>query len=82
MYDKARRGESIELSPRQISIFQFDIERSLEDRFFFFVFPLPLKLLDVIHLSTRTFAHILHPFYHYGFCLVSLYKVYATHTKM
>ncbi|XP_015383296.2 uncharacterized protein LOC102611441 isoform X2 [Citrus sinensis] len=32
MYDKARRGESIELSPRQISIFQFDIERSLEDR--------------------------------------------------
>ncbi|GLT33192.1 hypothetical protein SLA2020_077980 [Shorea laevis] len=32
MYDKARRGESIELSPRRISIFKFDIERSLEDR--------------------------------------------------
>lgn len=32
MYDKARRGESIELSPRRISIYQFDIERSLEDR--------------------------------------------------
>ncbi|VFQ58562.1 unnamed protein product [Cuscuta campestris] len=32
MYDKARRGESIELSPRRVSIFQFDIERSLEDR--------------------------------------------------
>ncbi|KAL9246282.1 hypothetical protein vseg_019838 [Gypsophila vaccaria] len=32
MYDKARRGESIELSPRRISIFQFDVERSLEDR--------------------------------------------------
>lgn len=32
MYDKARRGETIELSPRRISIFQFDIERSLEDR--------------------------------------------------
>ncbi|KAH9624812.1 hypothetical protein KSS87_018128, partial [Heliosperma pusillum] len=32
MYDKARRGESIELSPRRISILQFDIERSLEDR--------------------------------------------------
>ncbi|WRX20836.1 Pseudouridine synthase II [Theobroma cacao] len=32
MYDKARRGESIELSPRRISIFHFDIERSLEDR--------------------------------------------------
>lgn len=32
MYEKARRGESIELSPRQISIFQFDIERSLDDR--------------------------------------------------
>ncbi|KAL5079950.1 hypothetical protein RYX36_008371 [Vicia faba] len=32
MYDKARRGESIELSPRRISIFQFDIERSLDDR--------------------------------------------------
>ncbi|KAJ7974669.1 putative tRNA-pseudouridine synthase [Quillaja saponaria] len=32
MYDKARRGESVELSPRRISIFQFDIERSLDDR--------------------------------------------------
>ncbi|KAK7265972.1 hypothetical protein RIF29_18609 [Crotalaria pallida] len=32
MYEKARRGESIELSPRRISIFQFDIERSLNDR--------------------------------------------------
>ncbi|KVH92871.1 Pseudouridine synthase, catalytic domain-containing protein [Cynara cardunculus var. scolymus] len=27
----SRRGESIELSPRRISIFQFDVERSLED---------------------------------------------------
>lgn len=32
LYEKARRGESIELSPRRISIFQFDIERSLDDR--------------------------------------------------
>ncbi|KAA8548161.1 hypothetical protein F0562_004578 [Nyssa sinensis] len=32
MYEKARRGESIELSPRRISIFQFDIERSLDNR--------------------------------------------------
>lgn len=32
MYEKARRGENIELSPRRISIFQFEIERSLEDR--------------------------------------------------
>lgn len=32
MYEKARRGESIELSPRRISIFQFEIERSLDDR--------------------------------------------------
>ncbi|MED6208061.1 hypothetical protein PIB30_041451 [Stylosanthes scabra] len=32
MYDKARRGENVELSPRRISIFQFDIERSLDDR--------------------------------------------------
>ncbi|OMO59323.1 Pseudouridine synthase II [Corchorus capsularis] len=32
MYEKARRGESVELSPRRISIFNFDIERSLEDR--------------------------------------------------
>ncbi|XP_062105625.1 uncharacterized protein LOC133817202 [Humulus lupulus] len=32
LYEKARRGESIELSPRLISIFQFDIERSLDDR--------------------------------------------------
>lgn len=37
MYDKARRGESVELSPRRISIFQFEIERSLEDRFFPFL---------------------------------------------
>lgn len=32
MYEKARRGETIELSPRRISIFKFDIERSLNDR--------------------------------------------------
>ncbi|XP_077227500.1 pseudouridine synthase family protein [Tasmannia lanceolata] len=32
MYEKARRGEMVELSPRRISIFQFDIERSLDDR--------------------------------------------------
>ncbi|KAK3410254.1 hypothetical protein EUGRSUZ_J02259 [Eucalyptus grandis] len=32
MYDKARRGETVELSPRRISILKFDIERSLEDR--------------------------------------------------
>ncbi|XP_052155154.1 uncharacterized protein LOC127773161 isoform X2 [Oryza glaberrima] len=32
MYDKARKGETVELSPRRISIHQFDIERSLEDR--------------------------------------------------
>lgn len=32
MYDKARRGEMLELSPRRITIFEFDIERSLEDR--------------------------------------------------
>lgn len=38
MYEKARRGENIELSPRRISIFQFEIERSLEDRSFCFLF--------------------------------------------
>lgn len=32
MYEKARRGESIEIPPRRISIFQFDIKRSLDDR--------------------------------------------------
>lgn len=32
MYDKARRGESIELAPRRISIFEFDVKRSLDDR--------------------------------------------------
>ncbi|KAK9104335.1 hypothetical protein Scep_021179 [Stephania cephalantha] len=32
MYDKARRGETVELSPRRISIYQFEIERSLNDR--------------------------------------------------
>lgn len=35
MYEKARKGESLELSPRQISIFKFEIERSLEDRYVF-----------------------------------------------
>ncbi|GJW90811.1 putative LRR receptor-like serine/threonine-protein kinase-like protein isoform X1 [Tanacetum coccineum] len=32
LYEKARRGENIELSPRRVSIFRFDVERSLEDR--------------------------------------------------
>ncbi|WOG93447.1 hypothetical protein DCAR_0312731 [Daucus carota subsp. sativus] len=32
MYEKARRGERIELAARRISILQFDVERSLEDR--------------------------------------------------
>ncbi|XP_010492253.1 PREDICTED: uncharacterized protein LOC104769681 [Camelina sativa] len=32
MYEKARRGETVELSPRRISIFEFEIERSLDDR--------------------------------------------------
>lgn len=32
MYEKARRGESIELAPRRISIYNFDVERSLDDR--------------------------------------------------
>ncbi|KAL7140717.1 hypothetical protein ABFS83_08G006800 [Erythranthe nasuta] len=32
MYEKARKGESIELAPRRISIFNFDVERSLDDR--------------------------------------------------
>lgn len=45
MYEKARRGESIELSPRRISIFQFDIERSLDDRYpIFYGFWLLLPL--------------------------------------
>lgn len=38
MYEKARRGETVELSPRRISILKFDIERSLEDRFCSFFF--------------------------------------------
>ncbi|CAL9054333.1 uncharacterized protein LOC103988265 [Musa acuminata AAA Group] len=32
MYEKARRGEMIELSPRRISIYDFAIARSLDDR--------------------------------------------------
>ncbi|KAL8124296.1 hypothetical protein AgCh_012082 [Apium graveolens] len=32
MYEKARRGEKVELAARRISIFQFDVERSLDDR--------------------------------------------------
>ncbi|CAH8391182.1 unnamed protein product [Eruca vesicaria subsp. sativa] len=33
LYDKARRGETVELSPRHTSIFQFDVERSLDDSY-------------------------------------------------
>lgn len=44
MYDKARRGETIELAPRRISINEFKIERSLEDRFYFlFYLSFPLN---------------------------------------
>lgn len=32
MYDKARKGEIVELSPRRVSIFNFEVERSLDDR--------------------------------------------------
>lgn len=32
MYEKARKGETVELSPRRISIFNFEVERSLDDR--------------------------------------------------
>ncbi|EPS69260.1 hypothetical protein M569_05504, partial [Genlisea aurea] len=32
MYEKARKGESVQLSPRRVSIFGFDVERSLDDR--------------------------------------------------
>lgn len=33
MYDKARKGETVELPPRHISIFKFDIDRSSVDRY-------------------------------------------------
>ncbi|XP_057818527.1 uncharacterized protein LOC131031427 isoform X2 [Cryptomeria japonica] len=32
MYDKARRGETIDLPPRKVSIYKFDVQRSLDDR--------------------------------------------------
>ncbi|KAH9323950.1 hypothetical protein KI387_018589, partial [Taxus chinensis] len=32
MYDKARRGESIDLPPRKVSIYKFGVQRSLDDR--------------------------------------------------
>lgn len=48
MYEKARRGEMVELSPRRISIFQFDIERSLEDRYL--LSDISLGLLCTIEL--------------------------------
>jgi tRNA U55 pseudouridine synthase TruB len=50
MYDKARRGESVELSPRRISIYQFDIERSLEDRYSYVPLFLPLNSYWIIHI--------------------------------
>lgn len=50
MYEKARKGESIELSPRRISIFQFDVERSLEDR---------SSSLAIVHFSLMFMLHIL-----------------------
>lgn len=46
MYEKARRGETVELSPRRISIFQFDIERSLDDRFY------PFSIQCICNLKT------------------------------
>lgn len=49
MYEKARRGETVELSPRRISIFQFDIERSLDDRFY------PVFLLQ--RISNLVWSH-------------------------
>lgn len=32
MYDKARRGETIDLPPRRVLIYEFDVQRSLDDR--------------------------------------------------
>lgn len=50
MYEKARRGETIELSPRRVTIYDFEIERSLEDRFSLyytssFYFPILLQFV-------------------------------------
>lgn len=55
MYEKARRGETVELSPRRISIFQFDIERSLDDRFY----PVSVtahKQFGLVSLNTSRFS--------------------------
>lgn len=62
MYEKARRGESIELSPRRISIFQFDIERSLDDRYprFFLdvdkLWPMKAIIVDVV----KSYIYLMH----------------------
>lgn len=62
MYEKARRGESIELSPRRISIFQFDIERSLDDRYprFFLdvdkLWPMKAIIVEVV----KSYIYLMH----------------------
>lgn len=58
MYEKARRGESIELSPRRISIFQFDIERSLDDRYprFFLDVDKLWPIVDVV----KSYIYLMH----------------------
>lgn len=58
MYDKARRGETIELSPRRISIFQFDIERSLDDRCLLYQFSLWIH--DINSPSVDLAPHDIH----------------------
>lgn len=68
MYEKARRGESIELSPRRISIFQFDIERSLDDRYPRFcldvdkLWPMKAIIVDVVksYVYLRQLRHIIY----------------------
>lgn len=75
MYEKARRGESIELSPRRISIFHFDIERSLEDRFIIFFY---FKLLEIVYRNTNFSPRILSVFSLYTLFTFLVQGVYCT----
>lgn len=75
MYEKARRGESIELSPRRISIFQFDIERSLDDRYPRFcldvdkIWPMKPIIVDVVKSYIYLMAYYLPGIYFLFFFL-------------
>lgn len=84
MYEKARRGESIELSPRRISIFQFDIERSLDDRYPRFcldvdkIWPMKPIIVDVVKSYIYLMAYYI-PGIYFLFFFPGLVDMFCAH---